>query len=122
MNWGWRHESHPERAGRGRDRARSLGTPGDPVPGVEILDHGENRCDAAAAADHSGVGGAGIFAMVMLATPGTSGDVLSDWIVLIGLALVVVTGLIYMMIARPGRSSHIPEGDAIEIADLLRQG
>lgn len=64
----------------------------------------------------------GIFAMVMLATPGTSGDVLSDWIVLIGLALVVVTGLIYMMIARPGRSSHIPEGDAIEIADLLRQG
>ena len=64
----------------------------------------------------------GVFAMIMLATPGTSGEFLSDWIVLVGLALVVVTGLIYMMIARPGRSSHIPEGDAVEIAALLRQG
>jgi len=64
----------------------------------------------------------GIFAMLMLAWPGSSGDVLSDWIVLIGLALVVVTGVIYMAIARPGRYSTIPEGDAVEVAALLREG
>lgn len=64
----------------------------------------------------------GVAAMFLLAWPGTSGDFLTDWIVLVGLALVVVTGVIYMMIARPGRTSTIPEGDALEIAALLRKG
>ena len=64
----------------------------------------------------------GVIAMFLLAWPGTSGDFLTDWIVLVGLALVLVTGVIYMMIARPGRNSTIPEGDAVEIAALLRQG
>ncbi|MBN9150584.1 MAG: amino acid permease [Cryobacterium sp.] len=64
----------------------------------------------------------GVAAMFLLAWPGTSGDFLTDWIVLVGLALVVVTGVIYMMIARPGRASTIPEGDALEIAALLRKG
>ncbi|WP_341954044.1 amino acid permease [Salinibacterium sp. TMP30] len=64
----------------------------------------------------------GVIAMVLLAWPGTSGVFLTDWIVLVGLALVLVTGLIYMMIARPGRNSTVPEGDAVEIAALLREG
>jgi hypothetical protein len=64
----------------------------------------------------------GVIAMILLATPGTSGDFLADWIVLVGLALVLATGGIYMMIARPGRNSTIPEGDAVEIAALLREG
>lgn len=64
----------------------------------------------------------GVAAMFLLAWPGKSGDFLTDWIVLVGLVLVLVTGVIYMMIARPGRNSKIPEGDAIEIAALLREG
>ena len=64
----------------------------------------------------------GVLAMILLAWPGSSGDFLSDWIVLVGLVLVLVTGLIYMMIARPGRNSKIPEGDAVEIAALIRKG
>ena len=64
----------------------------------------------------------GVLAMILLAWPGASGDFLTDWIVLVGLALVLVTGVIYMAIVRPGRNSTIPEGDAIEIAALLRKG
>jgi amino acid transporter len=64
----------------------------------------------------------GVLAMLLLAWPGSSGHFLTDWIVLVGLGLVLVTGVIYMMIARPGRNSAIPEGDAVEIAALLRQG
>lgn len=64
----------------------------------------------------------GVIAMLLLAWPGSSGVFLTDWIVLIGLLLVLVTGVIYMMIARPGRNSTVPEGDAVEIAALLRKG
>ncbi|WP_111721234.1 APC family permease [Homoserinimonas sp. OAct 916] len=64
----------------------------------------------------------GITAMFLLAWPGTSGEFLSDWIVLIGLVLVVGTGLIYMAIVRPGRNLSLPEGDAVEIAEQLRNG
>jgi amino acid transporter len=64
----------------------------------------------------------GVFAMIILITPGSSGDFLTDWIVLIGLVLVLATGLIYMAIARPGRNSNVPEGDAVEMAASLREG
>lgn len=62
----------------------------------------------------------GVIAMLMLAWPGSSGVFFTDWIVLIGLVLVLVTGGLYMAIARPGRNSNVPEGDAIEVAAMLR--
>lgn len=62
----------------------------------------------------------GIFAMVLLATPGSSGVFVDDWIVLIGLGVVVVSGLLYLLIARPDKKSSAPEGDAIEVAARLR--
>ena len=62
----------------------------------------------------------GVFAMVLLATPGTSGDPVTDWIVLIGLGVVLATGLAYLLLARPDRKSGAPEGDAIEVANEIR--
>ncbi|MDJ0376778.1 amino acid permease [Cryobacterium sp. PH31-L1] len=62
----------------------------------------------------------GIFAMVLLAVPGSSGEFFSDYIVLIGLFVVAGSGLIYLLVARPDRKSRAPEGDAIEVAALLR--
>ncbi|MBG6213976.1 MAG: amino acid permease [Cryobacterium sp.] len=62
----------------------------------------------------------GIFAMVLLAVPGSSGEFFSDYIVLIGLFVVMGSGLLYLVIARPDRKSLAPEGDAIEVAALLR--
>jgi amino acid transporter len=62
----------------------------------------------------------GIFAMVLLAIPGSSGRFFSDYIVLIGLVVVGGSGLLYLFIARPDRKSTAPAGDAIEVAALLR--
>ena len=62
----------------------------------------------------------GVFAMVLLTTPGASGDFVTDWIVLIGLGVVLVTGLAYLLIARPDRQSDAPEGDAIAVANEIR--
>lgn len=61
----------------------------------------------------------GIFAIVLLARPGSSGVILDDWIVLIGFGIVFGTGLLYLLIARPTRNSTAPEGDAIEVASVL---
>ncbi|MFF1634338.1 APC family permease [Leifsonia sp. NPDC058248] len=62
----------------------------------------------------------GVAAMLLLAWPGHSGNVLNDWIVLIGLGIVAGTGLLYLFLARPDRKSDAPEGDAIQVAELLR--
>jgi amino acid transporter len=62
----------------------------------------------------------GIFAMVLLARPGTTGVFLDDWIVLIGLGVVMGSGLLYLFIAQPHSASHQPEGDAIAVAAMLR--
>ncbi len=62
----------------------------------------------------------GIGAMVLLAWPGRSGVFLNDWIVLVGLFVVVGSGLLYLFLARPDRHSTAPQGDAIEIAAVLR--
>ncbi|TFC48222.1 APC family permease [Cryobacterium shii] len=62
----------------------------------------------------------GIFAMVLLARPGSTGVFLDDWIVLIGLAVVMGSGLLYLFIAKPHSASHQPEGDAIAVAAMLR--
>lgn len=62
----------------------------------------------------------GIFAMILLAWPGQTGVFVNDWIVLIGLGIVAITGLLYLFIARPDAKSNAPEGDAIHVAELLR--
>jgi amino acid transporter len=64
----------------------------------------------------------GVLSMIVLARP--NGDLslafYDRWIALIGFVVVAVVGLTYMLIAKPYRHSTAPEGDAIEIADLLR--
>lgn len=64
----------------------------------------------------------GVAAMVLLAVPGDpSLGFVDRWIVLIGLAVVLVLGGGYMLIARPYGSSDAPEDDAIEVADRIRR-
>jgi amino acid transporter len=63
----------------------------------------------------------GIFAIVLLALPGHTGVFLDDWIVLVGLAVVVGSGLLYLFTAHPHSASSAPEGDAIEVARLIRE-
>jgi len=63
----------------------------------------------------------GIFAMVLLLKPGDTGSFLDRWVVAIGLVIVLITGLLYLLIARPDRySDDVGEGDAIEVAAKLR--
>ncbi|KQV25736.1 MULTISPECIES: APC family permease [unclassified Microcella] len=63
----------------------------------------------------------GIFAMYLLATPGASGDFVTDWVVLIGLGIVLGTGAIYLFAARPDAKSTAPAGDAIAVADEINR-
>ena len=60
--------------------------------------------------------------MVLLAWPGSTGVFVTDWTVLIGLAVVAGSGLLYLLLARPDAKSTAPTGDAIEVAALLRAG
>lgn len=62
----------------------------------------------------------GVFAMILLATPGSSGAFLTDYVVHIGLVVVLVTGLLYLFTARPDRKSTAPEGDAVRVAEEIR--
>jgi hypothetical protein len=65
----------------------------------------------------------GVLSMIVLARP--NGDpslqFFDHWIALIGFLIVAGVGLVYMVVAKPYRHSTAPEGDAIEIADLLRE-
>jgi amino acid transporter len=63
----------------------------------------------------------GLFAMVLLALPGSTGDFLTDWTVMTGLAIVSGAGLLYLLVARPDAKSTAPSGDAVEVAALLRK-
>ena len=58
--------------------------------------------------------------MILLSLPGDSGSFFADWIVLIGLVVVLVAGFIYLFTARPDRKSDAPEGDAIAVAEAIR--
>lgn len=62
----------------------------------------------------------GVFAIVLLSLPGSTGDFFTDFVVLIGLGVVMVTGLAYLFLARPDRKSDAPSGDAIVVADEIR--
>lgn len=61
----------------------------------------------------------GIGGIWLLAQPADSATFLDRWTVLIGLALVIGSGLVYMSIARPFGHSDAPENDAIEYAKRL---
>ncbi|MBY0558550.1 APC family permease [Hyphomicrobium sp.] len=64
----------------------------------------------------------GIIAMVLLAWPGNASlNFVDRWIVLIGLAVVTGSGVLYMVIAQPYGHSSGAEGDAIEVAERLRK-
>ena len=63
----------------------------------------------------------GIMAIYLLVKPGDTGVFIDDWVVAIGLLVVLATGLAYLFIARPDlKSDDVAEGDAIEVAALLR--
>jgi amino acid transporter len=63
----------------------------------------------------------GIMAIFLLIRPGDTGHWLDDYVVAIGAAIVLGTGLLYLFIAKPDRNSEgVAEGDAIEVANLLR--
>ncbi len=64
----------------------------------------------------------GVFAMVLLLRPADAGTFVDRWIVLVGLVVVMGTGLLYLALARPDRRSHdVAEGDALEVAEHLRR-
>lgn len=63
----------------------------------------------------------GVGAIYLLLQPAESTSFLDQWIVLIGLAVVIVLGALYMAIAKPYGKSKAPEGDAIEHAEALRK-
>jgi amino acid transporter len=63
----------------------------------------------------------GIFAMVLLALPDSTGNFFTDYVVHIGLVVVLVTGLLYLFIARPDRKSTAPQGDAVQVAAEIRR-
>jgi len=64
----------------------------------------------------------GVASMIVLARPNgdTSLAFYDRWIALIGFLIVAAVGLIYMVVAKPYTKSIAPEGDAIEIAEVLR--
>jgi hypothetical protein len=63
----------------------------------------------------------GVLALINIVWPRTP-DVpwYDNYIVLLGISVVVGSGLIYMLLGRPERHSDAPEADAIEIADTIR--
>lgn len=62
----------------------------------------------------------GLFAIFLLARPASTGNVFTDWVVLIGLGIVLAAGLLYLFTARPDRKSDAPAGDAMAVADEIR--
>jgi len=62
----------------------------------------------------------GLCGIWLLAQPADSASFVDRWTVLIGLAVVLITGLIYMTVANPFGRSTAPENDAIEYASKLR--
>jgi amino acid transporter len=63
----------------------------------------------------------GLGAIYLLAQPADVASFFDRWIVLIGLAVVIGSGLLYMFIAKPYGKSQAPENDAIAYAAELRQ-
>lgn len=64
----------------------------------------------------------GLCSIWLLAQPAESSDFIDRWTVLVGLSVVVISGLVYMALARPFGRSNAPENDAIEHAKRLNAG
>lgn len=63
----------------------------------------------------------GVMALILLIKPIDTGSFLDKYVVAIGLVVVFGTGLAYLFTAHPDRhSSEVGEGDAIEVANMLR--
>lgn len=62
----------------------------------------------------------GMCGIWLLAQPADGNSFLDRWTVLVGLAVVLIAGLLYMTIAKPFGRSSAPENDAIEHASRLR--
>jgi len=63
----------------------------------------------------------GIMAIFLLLRPGDTGTWIDDWVVAVGLFVVLATGLLYLFIAKPDRHSEdVAADDAVEVANLLR--
>lgn len=62
----------------------------------------------------------GVIAMILLAWPSPTATGIDRWLPLLGILIVLGTGLIYLLTARPDRHSTGPEGDAIDIGNRLR--
>ena len=58
--------------------------------------------------------------MVLLAWPSSTATGIDRWLPLLGIVIVLGTGLVYLLTARPDRHSTGPEGDAIDIGNRLR--
>ncbi|RPH30120.1 amino acid permease [Buttiauxella warmboldiae] len=58
----------------------------------------------------------------LLAQPAAAESFVDRWTVLIGLAIVIGAGLLYMFITKPFGRSNAPENDAIEYAQKLSAG
>jgi len=63
----------------------------------------------------------GVFAIYLLVQPADGASIIDRWIVMIGLGIVIISGLLYMFIAKPYGKSTAPEDDAIEHANQMRQ-
>lgn len=61
----------------------------------------------------------GLCGIWLLAQPADSDNFIDRWTVLVGLAVVILSGLLYMFITRPFGRSNAPENDAIEYASKL---
>ncbi|WMY76299.1 APC family permease [Buttiauxella selenatireducens] len=61
----------------------------------------------------------GLCGIWLLAQPAESENFMDRWTVLVGLAIVIGSGLIYMLISKPFGRSNAPENDAIEYARKL---
>ncbi|QHM75514.1 Aromatic amino acid transport protein AroP [Mixta theicola] len=64
----------------------------------------------------------GIGGIWLLAQPTDSVAFIDRWTVLVGLAIVILSGLLYMTLAKPFGRSSAPENDAIEYATRLNAG
>ncbi|AYN26278.1 MULTISPECIES: APC family permease [Buttiauxella] len=61
----------------------------------------------------------GLCGIWLLAQPAQSENFMDRWTVLVGLAIVIGSGLIYMFVSKPFGRSSAPENDAIEYARKL---
>ncbi len=63
----------------------------------------------------------GVIAMILLVWPSSAATGIDRFLPLVGIVVVLGSGGLYLTLARPDRHSTGPEGDAIAIADRIRE-